>query len=72
MSERTVLTYAFKSLEKQSSVWGLATNGRSYQFVHLRQDTNPIYQLMPELSLINTEDSIQLVQVLKAICQLGN
>ncbi|GAB1538976.1 hypothetical protein NUACC21_16410 [Scytonema sp. NUACC21] len=67
-----LLTYAFKSLEKQSSVWGLATNGRSYQFVHLRQGNPSVYQLMPELSLIDTEDSIQLLQVLKAICQLEN
>ncbi|GAA6619314.1 restriction endonuclease subunit R [Scytonema sp. NUACC26] len=67
-----LLTYAFKSLEKQSSVWGLATNGHRYQFVRLEQGNPPIYKLMPLLNLIQSDDSIQLVQVLKAICQLEN
>ncbi|MEI2578216.1 restriction endonuclease subunit R [Scytonema sp. PRP1] len=67
-----LLTYAFKSLEQQSSVWGLVTNGRSYLFVHLRQGSPPTYQIMPELSLIDTEESIRLLQVMKAICQLEN
>lgn len=67
-----LLTYAFKSLAQQSSVWGLVTNGRSYQFVHLIGGSSPTYQLTPELSLIDIEDSMRLVQVLKAICQLEN
>ncbi|MUG95387.1 restriction endonuclease subunit R [Scytonema sp. UIC 10036] len=67
-----LLTYAFKSLEKQSSVWGLATNGHRYQFVRLERGNPPTYQLMPLLNLIQSEDSIQLLQVLKAICKLEN
>jgi len=67
-----LLTYAFKSLEQQASVWGLVTNGRSYQFVHLKRGNPPTYQLMPELSLIDPERSMQLSQVLKAICRLQN
>jgi hypothetical protein len=67
-----LLTYAFKSLEKQSSVWGLATNGHRYQFVRLERGDTPTYQLMPLLNLIQSDDSIQLAQVLKAICKLEN
>ena len=67
-----LLAYAFKNLEQQSSVWGLATNGLQYLFVHLRQGNPPTYQLMPELHLMDSERSIQLLQVLKAICKLQN
>lgn len=67
-----LLSYAFKSLEQQTSVWGLATNGLRYQFVHLKQGTSPSYQLMPSLSLNESEASIRLLQVMKAICQLEN
>ncbi|MBW4591904.1 MAG: restriction endonuclease subunit R [Brasilonema angustatum HA4187-MV1] len=67
-----LLSYAFKSLEQQTSVWGLATNGLRYQFVHLKQGTPPSYQLMPSLSLNESEASIRLLQVMKAICQLEN
>ncbi|MEH2078166.1 MAG: restriction endonuclease subunit R [Nostoc sp.] len=65
-----LLTYAFKSLEQQTSVWGLATNGLRYQFVHLRRDEQPNYQLMPLLSLNESPDAIELLQVFKAICKL--
>ncbi len=65
-----LLTYAYKSLEHQTSVWGLVTNGLRYQFVYLRQGTPPTYQLLPELNLIEPERTIQLLQVLKAICRL--
>ncbi len=65
-----LLTYACKSLENQPTVWGLTTNGVTYQFVCLSQGNPPIYQLLPDLSLINTERSRQLLQVLKAICHL--
>jgi len=65
-----LLTYAFKSLEQQSAVWGLVTNGQRYQFVHLRQGTTPTYQLMPLLNLNEYQDAVELLQVLKAICQL--
>ncbi|MEH2194762.1 MAG: restriction endonuclease subunit R [Nostoc sp.] len=67
-----LLTYAFKSLEQQTSVWGLATNGLRYQFVHLRRDEQPNYQLMPLLSLNESPDAIELLQVFKAICKLPN
>ncbi|MDZ8134675.1 MAG: restriction endonuclease subunit R [Nostoc sp. DedQUE04] len=65
-----LLTYAYKNLDNQKSVWGLTTNGRSYQFVYLEQGNPPIYYLFPELNLMERERSSQLLQVLKAICQL--
>ncbi|MCC5619972.1 restriction endonuclease subunit R [Nostoc sp. CHAB 5715] len=65
-----LLTYSYKNLDNQKSVWGLATNGRSYQFVYLEQGNPPIYYLLPELNLMERERSSQLLQVLKAICQL--
>ncbi|MBE9004309.1 restriction endonuclease subunit R [Fortiea sp. LEGE XX443] len=65
-----LITYAFKSLEQQSSVWGLATNGLRYQFVYLTRAQQPTYQLMPSLNLNESPDAIELLQVLKSICQL--
>lgn len=65
-----LLTYAYKSLERQESVWGLATNGEFYQFVYIRRGEQPTYQLMPSLTLMEPEPSILLLQVLKAICKL--
>ncbi|MFN6485064.1 MULTISPECIES: restriction endonuclease subunit R [unclassified Nostoc] len=65
-----LLTYAYKNLDNQKSVWGLVTNGRSYQFVYIEQGKPPIYYLLPELNLMERERSTQLLQVLKAICQL--
>ncbi|MEH2258124.1 restriction endonuclease subunit R [Nostoc sp.] len=65
-----LLTYSYKNLDNQKSVWGLTTNGRSYQFVYLEQGNPPIYYLLPELNLMERERSSQLLQVLKAICQL--
>ncbi|MEH2042698.1 restriction endonuclease subunit R [Nostoc sp.] len=65
-----LLTYAYKNLDNQKSVWGLTTNGRSYQFVYIEQENPPIYYLLPELNLMERERSNQLLQVLKAICQL--
>jgi len=65
-----LLTYAHKSLEHQQSVWGLTTNGRSYQFVYMQQGNTPIYQLMPELNLMESLRAVELLQILKAICQL--
>ncbi|MBE9105856.1 restriction endonuclease subunit R [Nostoc cf. edaphicum LEGE 07299] len=67
-----LLTYAFKSLEQQSSVWGLVTNGQLYQFVYLRREVQPIYQLMPLLNLTESPGAIKLLQVLKSICKLPN
>ena len=65
-----LLTYAYNSLERQPSVWGLATNGLQYMFVYLRQETNPTYQIMPELNLMYPESAINLLQILKAMGQL--
>jgi hypothetical protein len=68
-----LLAYAYKSLEYQDAVWGLATNGLNYQFVYIQPGNPPIYQLMPLLNLYEFESSIRLLQVLKAICKLqGN
>ncbi len=67
-----LLTYAFKSLEEQPSVWGMVANGQRYQFVYLRREQQKTYQLMPLLNLNESQDAIELLQVLKAICQLPN
>ncbi|MBC1223699.1 restriction endonuclease subunit R [Nostoc sp. UCD121] len=65
-----LLTYAFKSLDQQPSVWGLVTNGQLYQFVYLRHDNQSTYELMPLLNLSQSPDAIELLQVFKAICKL--
>ncbi|MEH1837531.1 MAG: restriction endonuclease subunit R [Nostoc sp.] len=65
-----LLTYSYKNLDNQKSVWGLVTNGRSYQFAYIEQGNPSIYYLLPELNLMETERSSRLLQVLKAICQL--
>lgn len=65
-----LLTYAYKSLEYQESVWGLVTSGEFYQFLNIRRGNPPTYQLMPFLTLMEPEPSILLLQVLKAICKL--
>ncbi|MCC5655757.1 restriction endonuclease subunit R [Nostoc sp. XA010] len=67
-----LLTYAFKSLDQQPLVSGLATNGLRYQFVYLRRDEQPTYQLMPLLNLNESPGAIKLLQVLKSICKLPN
>lgn len=64
-----LLTYAYKSLENQPFVWGLTTNGRLYQFVYIQQGNPPVYQLLPDVNLTRPDSSIQLLQVLKAICK---
>ena len=64
-----LLTYAYTGLKQQESVWGLTTNGMDYQFVYLQRGNSPNYQVFPKLSLMYTEQSIQLLQALKAICQ---
>ena len=65
-----LLTYAFKSLEHQKTVWGLTTNGIRYQFVRILSEACPVYQMMPAYSLLELESSTKLLQVLKAICKL--
>jgi hypothetical protein len=64
-----LLTYAYKSLEHQESVWGLTTNGMDYQFVCLQKGEPSTYNLFPKLSLLYPEQSVQLLQAMKAICQ---
>ena len=65
-----LLTYAYTSLENQTSVWGVTTNGMDYQFVYMQQGNTPIYQLLPKLDITRSTSSIELLQVLKSICQL--
>jgi hypothetical protein len=67
-----LLTYGYTSLEQQTSVWGLTTNGMDYQFVYLQQGNPPIYELLPKLDITRPESSSELLQVLKAIRQEYN
>jgi hypothetical protein len=67
-----LLVYAYKSLENQTSVWGLVTNGARYQFACIRPGNPPTFQLMPLLNLMDGEPSLQILQVLKALCKLQN
>lgn len=67
-----LLTYAYKSLERQASVWGLTTNGTRYDFFYIRQGKAPTYQPMPSINLMEPESGTKLLQVLKAICKLQN
>jgi hypothetical protein len=62
-----LLTYAHQSLEQQPSVWGLVTNGITYQFFYLRQGDPRTYQYMPLLTLMERDSAQQILQVLKAI-----
>ncbi|MGH2414524.1 MAG: hypothetical protein ACRDEA_12735 [Microcystaceae cyanobacterium] len=63
-----LLTYGYTSLEQQTSVWGLTTNGMDYQFVYIQQGNPPTYQVLPKLDITRPESSSELLQVLKAIC----
>lgn len=65
-----LLTYTHKSLEHQSSVWGLTTNGLNYQFVQIQSGDPVIYRLMPLLNLFESDHLSQLLQVLKSIRKL--
>ena len=65
-----LLTYTYKSLDYQESVWALATNGELYRFVYIQAGNPPTYQLLPFLSLTDSESAVELLQVLKAICKL--
>lgn len=64
-----LLTYAYESLISQPSVWGLATNGLHFQFIRICAGELPIYQLFPSLSSIESEPSILILKILKAICK---
>jgi hypothetical protein len=66
-----LLAYAYNSLERQSLVWGMVTNGLQYLFVLIQQGNPPIYQLIrPRLDLFYSQQSVLLLQVLKAISKL--
>ncbi len=65
-----LLTYAYESLQNQKSVWGLVSNGQYYQFVYIQQGNPTIYYLMPLLNLMEPKRAVELLQVLKAICQI--
>jgi len=65
-----LLTYANQSLQHQTSVWGLVTNGQYYQFVYIQQGNPTTYYLMPLLNLMESNRAVELLQVLKGICQL--
>jgi len=67
-----LLAYAYKSLEYQTSVWGLVSNEARYQFAYIQSGNPPTFQLMPLLNLMDCEPSIQILQVLKALCKLQN
>jgi hypothetical protein len=62
-----LLTYAHGSLKTQSAVWGLVTNGATYQFFHIQQGETPTYQYLPSLRLLEADRASQLIQVLTAI-----
>ncbi|OKH35209.1 hypothetical protein NIES2101_37870 [Calothrix sp. HK-06] len=64
-----LLTYAYDAIKEQSSVWGLCTNGMDYQFVYIQQANPPLYQLLPKLNITRPDASVELLQVLKAICK---
>jgi hypothetical protein len=62
-----MLTYAHGSLAHQSAVWGLVTNGATYQFFHIQKGDTPTYQYLPSLRLLEADRACQLIQVLTAI-----
>jgi hypothetical protein len=64
-----MLTYAYTSLENQSAVWGLVTNGATYQFFHIAKGDSLTYEYMPSLRLLESDRATQLLQVLNAIRQ---
>lgn len=65
-----LLTSVHSALEQQSLVRGLTTNGVSYRFMEIRADAPLQYRLMPELNLIDLDRTVQILQVLKAICRV--
>jgi hypothetical protein len=64
-----MLTYAYSSLEDQTSVWGLVTNGATYQFFRVTKVPNLTYQYLPSLSLLDHDRALELLQVLCSIRQ---
>jgi hypothetical protein len=62
-----MLTYAYTSLARQESVWGLVTNGANYQFFYIQRGEKPTYCRMPSLNLLDVDPAEELLRVLKAI-----
>jgi hypothetical protein len=63
-----MLTYAYRSLERQANVWGMVTNGVTYQFFYLaKSETELTYQYLPALRLLERQQALRVLQVLKAI-----
>jgi hypothetical protein len=67
-----LLAYAHGTLEQQGCLWGLVTNGATYQFFYLEKsdlETGDCltYRYMPTLNLRETDRSALLLQVLKSI-----
>jgi hypothetical protein len=62
-----MLIYAYTSLEHQSSVWGLVTNGAAYQLFYIQKNEALTYQYMPSLNLLDRDRASQLLQIFKAI-----
>jgi len=56
-----LLTYAFRSLEQQALVWGLTTNGRSYQFVFKTRSCK--WFRVSTIFTIQTEHDLQSCQL---------
>ena len=64
-----LLAYAYRGIQDQDFIWGLATNGEFYRFLYIQPGASPTYALLPSLNLMDTSSAIQLLQVLKAIRQ---
>ncbi|MEN9226593.1 MAG: hypothetical protein Q6L60_13800 [Thermostichus sp. HHBFW_bins_43] len=62
-----LLTYAYRGIESQDHVWGLATNGEDYQFFFLQRGSPPTYHYLPKLWLLDRKSIHRLLQVLKSI-----
>jgi hypothetical protein len=62
-----MLTYAYSSLDRQQNVWGLVTNGATYQFFYINRSIALTYEMMPTLSLLESDRATLLLQVLIAI-----
>jgi hypothetical protein len=65
-----MLAYAYPSLKHQDFVWGLVSNGITYQFFYVRGGETPTYELMPNLFFFESDRAPIILQVLKAIRQL--
>jgi hypothetical protein len=62
-----MLSYAYRSLDRQNNVWGLVTNGLNYRFFYIQKPDRLTYQYMPSLNLLDLDSAPKLLQILKAI-----